>query len=172
MHLKKLALTINYGEVDIMNRLRDPHAFVAVEEFEFWVFYMEDVLDDFLNWLPRDVSERLDYSFQSLDILESWLLSLYPSTEAMLEFGQSEIVDAAARYVGKIYRKAIDGKWDVILDEPDNVYYRFPILRDKNEGHVQDCPLSLTTASADRRTGNYLRTVLENKVSRLAVQKA
>jgi hypothetical protein len=154
-----------------MNRLRDPHAFVAVEEFEFWVFYMEDVLDDFLDWLPKDVSERLDFSVQSLDVLESWLLSLYPSTEAMLEFGQSEIVDATARYVGKTYRKAIDGKWDVILDEPDNAYYRFPVLRDKNKSQVQDCPLSLTTASVDRRTGNYLSTVLENQLERLSAQK-
>jgi hypothetical protein len=154
-----------------MNRLRDPHAFVAVEEFEFWIFYMEDILDDFLDWLPENLSERLDFSLSSLDALESWLLSLYPNTEAMLEFGQSEIVDASARYVGKTYRNAIDGKWDIILDEPDNAYYRLPILRDKRKNEVQGCPLTLTTASVDRRTGNYLRTVLENKIERLSTQK-
>jgi hypothetical protein len=153
-----------------MNRLRDPHAFVAVEEFDFWVFYMEDVLDDFLDWLPDDISKKLDFSLPSLDILEAWLLSLYPNIEAMLEFGQSEIVDASIRYVGKTYRKATDGVWDIILDEPDNAYYRLPILRDKNKNQVQDCPLSLTTASVDRRTGNYLRTVLQYQIEQLSVQ--
>jgi hypothetical protein len=68
-------------------------------------------VDDFLDWLPDDISKRLDFSLPSLDVLESWLLSLYPSTEATLEFGQSEIVDASARYVGKTYRAdAINGK--------------------------------------------------------------
>jgi hypothetical protein len=154
-----------------MNRLRDPHAFVTVEEFDYWVFYMEDVLDDFLEWLPDDVSKKLDFSPSSLDVIEEWLLNRYSSTEAMLEFGQSEIVDAIVRYVGKIYRKAIDGVWDIILDESENAYYRFPIIRDKERNQVQGCPLTLTTASADRRTGNYLRTILENKTKRLIAQK-
>jgi hypothetical protein len=153
-----------------MSRLHDPHAFVAIEEFQYWDFYLEDVLDDFLNWLPSDISEKLDFSSSSLDIIEVWLLEKYSSIEIMLEFGQAEIVDAAARYVGETYRKAIDGVWDIILDEPDNAYYRLPILRDKNKNQVQDCPLSLTTASVDRRTGKYLRMVLENKLERLSVQ--
>lgn len=86
----------------------------------------------------------------------------------MLERDQNQLVNGAACYIGEIFRKALGGRWDIELGDPDYVYFGVPILRGLGGStNESECPLSLATASADRRTGNYLRTVLENQIKRL-----
>ena len=41
------------------------------EEFQHWLDYMDDALDEFTARLPDEVSGRLDYSVESLDVLEA-----------------------------------------------------------------------------------------------------
>jgi hypothetical protein len=50
--------------------------------------------------------------------------------------------------------------WDIELDNEDRVFYRLPVIRFADGAEA--CPLALVTASLDRRTGQYLRTVVEN----------
>lgn len=140
------------------------------DDFEYWLMDMEDALDRFLSRLPSHIKKQLDFSPSSLDTLEAWILDIYPNTPAMLERDQSQIVDGAARYIGQTFRKAIGGRWDIELNNPEYAFFGVPILILTSAGgkSTTDCPLTLATASADRRTGKYLRTVLENKIKRLA----
>jgi hypothetical protein len=55
----------------------------------------------------------------------------------------------------------VDGAlWAIDLENEDNVYYQLPII--KLPDGAEECPLTLATATLDRRTGEYLRTAVEN----------
>ncbi|MBE9210091.1 hypothetical protein IQ244_27065 [Nostoc sp. LEGE 06077] len=123
---------------------------------------MDDALERFLAILPPQVKKKLDFSPSSLSTLEAWILDKYPNTPAMLESDQSRLVDGVARYIGETFRKSLGGRWDIQLDDPKFVYFGVPILTGFEEKPTPICPLTLATASADRRTGKYLRTILEN----------
>jgi hypothetical protein len=142
------------------------------EEFEYWLFYLDDVLEDFLDFLPHEISKKLDFSSNSLDILEEWILDRYPSIEVVLQFDQSSVLDALAIYVGETFRKMLGGKWSIELEDLDFVFCQEPILTVFDEHSSRESPLSLVTASIDRRTGTYLRKVLENKAKRMVSSRS
>ena len=138
------------------------------EEFEFWLSDMDDALERFFGRVPSAIRSRLDFSPESLDVLEAWVLERYASTDALVKPEAKETVDGLARYVGETYRKAIGGKWEIRFDDPGYAYYGLPQLTGFSPRPTPIAPHSLVTASADRRTGSYWRTVLENTRKRLA----
>lgn len=136
-------------------------ALSSQDDFELWVFKMEDALNEFFVQLPDDVRRGLDFSPASLDVLETWLLERYPSPRSLLATSEKYTLDGAARYIGETLRKNVGGHWTIDLDNPKNAFFGLPILTGYR---IPDSPHSLATASMDRRTGSYLRTVLENKL--------
>ena len=135
------------------------------KQFEGWLDFMDGALGRFLMNLPAEIESRLDFSPQSLNVLESWILNKYPSTQAMTEPDQTITLDALARYIGETFRKVLGGYWDIQLDEPDLVYFSLPIITGFKGGLGYDCPITLATATANRRTGTYLYSVLQNVMS-------
>lgn len=142
-------------------------AITTRDDFEFWLVVMDDALERFLAVLPPQIREKLDYSPSSLDALETWILDRYPSPQAMLERDQSRLVDGVARYIGETFRKTLGGYWDIRLDDPKFAFFALPILTGFEEKPTPFCPLTLATASADRRTGKYLCTILKKKINQL-----
>src|SRR5215207_2074572 len=130
------------------------------EDFEYWLSYMPDGLKHFFDSFPDRIRDKLDFSPESLDVLESWILETYPSTEAMLKPDQASRVGGAARYTGETFRKVLGGYWDIRFDDPNYAFFAIPILTGFNERPAPTpvSPLALTTSSADRRTGKFLRT--------------
>jgi hypothetical protein len=57
----------------------------------------------------------------SLDVLEKWLLSRYPSTSALLEESEKDILDELASYVGEAFRQNIGGIFNIDLEDESNV---------------------------------------------------
>ena len=137
------------------------------DDFEYWLADMDDALDRFFEALPEPLRAKLDYSPESLDALEGWILARYPNTESMLEPSESRILDGLARYIGETFRKHIGGRWDIRLDDPKYVFHGLPELTGFSERPTPVAPITLATATADRRDGAYLRTILENKRRRL-----
>lgn len=138
------------------------------DHFEDWLVDMDDAIDRFLETLPEDLSERLDFSPEALDVLEAWLLERYPSVDAALAETEKETLDGAARYVGETFRRALGGRWDIELDDPNDVNYRLPVLTGFQGEYSKQSPVTLVTAAVDRRSGNYLRAVLANIKRRAA----
>jgi hypothetical protein len=135
------------------------------DDFDYWVEYMDDAIDEFKKRLPPEVAGALDYSPGSLDVLEQWILQHYPSPQEV-KAADLEIVDGAARYVGETFRRALrDHYWDIDLDNEKNVYFGRPVLTTK-EKPTPISPLSLVTASADRRRGDFLSSLLKDLVDR------
>jgi hypothetical protein len=137
------------------------------DDFENWLFDMDDALDRFRDDVPKVVRERLDYSFESLEPLEQWILQKYVDTKSMLVASEANTVDGIARYIGETFRKQVGGKWNIRLDDPEYVYYGLPELTGFSKSPTPICPHTLATASADRRTGTFIRTVLENAKKRI-----
>jgi hypothetical protein len=130
------------------------------EDFEYWLADMDDALERLFKMVPPELRARLDFSPASLDALEAWILERYASTNAMLGQSESLIVDGLARYIGETFRKAIGGRWEIRLDDPKYVFYGKPQLTGFSDRPTPVGPLSLATASADRRTGRFLSGVL------------
>jgi hypothetical protein len=138
------------------------------EEVENWLADIEREIDAFMQAIPAELRDHLDYSVASIDHLEKWLLSLYTklydaySTEGLV------ILAGAGCYVGEVIRKSTGAEWYVELNQKNNAFLGFPVLRKnvKNpEGRLNTYwsqPFSLLTASFSRRTGTYIRGVAEN----------
>ncbi|MEP7286474.1 MAG: hypothetical protein ABI947_11965 [Chloroflexota bacterium] len=152
------------------------------EKYDSWYVVMDDALEEFYDLLPPDLCEKLDYSFASLDVLEDWILLQFSSIDDIQKIllriregrepgKEAQILDGASRYVGETFIRLIGGYWDVPTDDPRNVYYGIPIVTGYKERPTPECPITLVTASTDRRTGKYIRTVFEN-ISRSLPKKA
>lgn len=130
--------------------------------FEFWLMDMDNALDSLFSILPDRTRRCMDYSPQSLQILEEWLLDKYSDTIMMLPASESKMVDGVARYVGEVFRKNLGGKWIIGFKDKKNAFYGLPQLGEIPGQQSQICPLILVTTSADRRTGKFLQTIFQN----------
>ena len=142
------------------------------DDFESWLVDMDDALERFVDALPQEVAQRLDFTPGSLDALEEWILDRYESTDQMLVASEAATVDGLARYVGETFRKVIGGRWGIHLDDPKYVFYGLPEIIDYSDKTTSLCPISLATASADRRSGKYLSGVLASYVRDSERQRA
>lgn len=127
------------------------------EAFEAWLAGDLEAREELYELIGADPGVGVD----SLDKVEAFLLRRYDGPEAALRLDERGVLDAAARHVGLVMVLGIDdATWDIDLTDADDVYYRLPVVRIA-DGAVE-CPLSLGTAALDRRTGDYLRTVVQN----------
>jgi hypothetical protein len=127
------------------------------EEFEFWLFYMDYVLEEFLNWMPKDTSKFLDYSLNSIDYVEEFLLSRYENHSQLMSFDQRSIWDATSRYIGEVVRQTNSYKWTIDLENGDNVFYGRPIIKMQSEF----CPSSIVSAFCQRQKKGYMSKTIK-----------
>ena len=129
----------------------------SYEEFQTWLAHDEEVRDE----LEEMIGTALGIDEMSLDTLEAFLLERYTSPSDALALAERGVIDAAARHIGLVMIFTIDGaEWAIDLTNEKNIYYRLPIIRFPDG--AEECPLSLATAAIDRRTGTYIRTVVES----------
>ncbi|MDX1908574.1 MAG: hypothetical protein SF053_16170 [Bacteroidia bacterium] len=125
---------------------------------------------EFQHWLAQDIEIReelealigqpLDLDTASLDVLEAFILIRYQTMDDALTLSERGILDAVARHIGLVMLLNIDeASWAIELEDEDNIYYRLPIIR-FSDG-AEECPLTLATAALDRRTGSFIRMVVE-----------
>lgn len=134
------------------------------DDFEYWLFAMDDKLALLFGSLPVEVSEKLDYSVGSLTLLEKWLLNLYPSVGDALKETEKDTLDQLSRYVGETIRKNLGGIWNIDLTNRKNVYFGIPVVEQK--GVWSECPVSMVTAAADRRKGDYIESIVNSMIRR------
>jgi hypothetical protein len=136
------------------------------DQFQEWLAEMDDALERFFASLPQELAAKLDYTPESLDALEAWILQNFAGTDALLDPKRSQQLDGMARYVGETLRKNVGGKWEMRLDDPKYVYYGLPQLSGFAQRSTPESPHSLVTASADRRTGDYISSVVRVMMKR------
>jgi hypothetical protein len=132
------------------------------EQFQHWLMDMDDAIQRFIDSLPLDARSKLDGTDVSLEAVEAWLLTQYTSPRDAAAADQATFVDGAARYVGEIFRRRTGSKWGIKFTDPKDVFFGLPTLTGGSIGATPICPLTMVTASTDRRTGNYFATILKN----------
>lgn len=132
---------------------------LSQDEFELWLFEMDDELEAFISETAAEISNKLDFSEESLDILEDWMLSRYKTADALMEDSQKTVLDRIARYIGETIRKKYGLIWKIELQRPDDVYYGLPVMTDQKGKNNYECPHSLATATVGRQKKGYLRRV-------------
>jgi hypothetical protein len=135
------------------------------DRFECWLMEMDDAIQTFIDQLPPDIATRMDYAPESLPPLEAWLLSRFAEVDAAVAPEAAAVVDGAARYLGEVFRKLLGGRWDIELEDKKNAFFRLPQLKGLPQQSAQICPHTLVTASLHRRTGQFLKTILDNNRS-------
>lgn len=129
----------------------------SYEEFQIWLAKEVEVREE----MEVMIGAELDLDETSLDVLEAFLLRRYRKPDDAVRLSERGVLDAAARHIGLVMLLTIEGVWwDIDLENEDSVYYRLPIIRLPDGG--TECPLAMATASLDRRTGDYIRTQVEN----------
>lgn len=130
------------------------------EQFQYWLAHMDDALDAFIAGLPEPTRSLMDATPESLDALEALLLSRYVDVASAKRVSEATFIDGAARYVGEVLRKASGGNWAIELKDTRFVFFGLPILKGGTIGRMPECPLTMVTASLDRRIGTYLSSIV------------
>ncbi|PMS22547.1 hypothetical protein C0Z18_04260 [Trinickia dabaoshanensis] len=133
------------------------------DRFQNWLMEMGGAIEALRESLPADVAIRLDFTGDSLSAIERFALARYPSIENIKRRREARLVDGMARYVGEVFRKHLGGRW-IVHSDACNAFHGLPQLVDMTGQCSPLCPLTLVTASVDRRTGDFIRTVFDNAV--------
>lgn len=133
------------------------------EDFQEWIFYISDKMDYFTEEFAKEQGLTLDYSMESLDVLEVWILDHFDDAKELIAEGQ--LLDYLTIYIGETFRKYIGGKWFIDLENKKNAYFSMPVLTDPSyKGVVYKTPMTYATACISRKKGNYMSTILKNNI--------
>jgi hypothetical protein len=133
-------------------------------EFDIWLVFLDDYIDEFRSGFPSALKEKLDYSPFSLDIVEIWLLEKYSSSEMLRQRlsikDDLHIFMCAMSYVGETYRINLGGKWNIHFDNPDEINGRLQVIERFNQENTSLCPSLLMLSALDKRSTAHISTVL------------
>jgi hypothetical protein len=73
------------------------------DQFQYWLAYMDEALEAFLDALSAAWKGKLDGSVESLSHLEQMLLEKYPSLDEARPSSVKAFLDGAARYYGRFF---------------------------------------------------------------------
>lgn len=123
-----------------------------VAKFEQFLFEMDDVLDGFLTE-ARSCGFKLDFSLDSLGILEQFLLS-----KARLD---ARSRNRASRYLGEVFRQSVGGKWELCLEDPRYLYFGLPVISGYSAHQIEFCPIEMIRNFEEKREYGTLRAAVE-----------
>jgi hypothetical protein len=135
------------------------------ELFQEWIFEITFKMDYFTTVFANKNNLTLDYSIKSLDDLEVWIFNNYNNYKMLLDKEEGGLIDYLLIYIGETFRKHIGGKWHIDLENKKNAYYSMPVLvSDKFKGEKYIAPMTFATACISRKRGNYISTILKNRM--------
>ena len=139
----------------------------SYEEFESWKQSVSDRIAFLFACIPQAIQNQLNYSFESLSVLEMWLLNKYPEFESALDETEYPLIDAAGTYVGETFRRSFGGEWVIELADKQNAYLGIPGITGFKGIQIPPVvyPRTWITTSIHRRDGNFLYSRFE-KIAR------
>ena len=85
----------------------------TMENFEEWIILIPFKMEYFTDTCAKENNLKLDYSIESLDELENWILSNYSEIKDLIN--DTKTLDYLAVYIGETFRKHIGGEWFIDL---------------------------------------------------------
>ncbi|PTM54781.1 hypothetical protein [Desmospora activa] len=120
----------------------------------------------FFSSIPAEIAQQLDFSPQSLSVLEQWMLNRYPDAESTKE--DYKWMEPIQVYLGETFRKELGGQWFYCAEE-EHPFAGFHIL-DAFYDHPDPLfPGDLIITCLMRRTGSYLEDILDIRRKRMLV---
>ncbi len=129
--------------------------------FDGWLTFMDNYIEDFKSQLPKQVSEKMDYSSDSLDVVESWILGQYSTPELLFAEKQNTPINGIICYVGETFRINLSGIWQLHSEELDHPFNGLPIVEGFSNTPLSICPSNLIAETIQRRVGWYMRATLK-----------
>lgn len=127
------------------------------DQFHWWITCIPDKIIELKRKVPVEISVQMNYSIESLDILEGYTLNNYSLDELKNE---KQFWDSLASYVGVVYEKNVKGsRWSIEIENEKDIFFNMPILKVENKFNFQ--PHSYVTAMLDRKKGNFLSTIVK-----------
>ena len=96
------------------------------ENFEEWIILIDSKMDYFTDAFAKENNLKLDYSIESLNEIENWILTNYSEIKDLI--GDAKTLDYLTVYIGETFRKYIGGEWFIDLKNKKNAYYSMPVL--------------------------------------------
>lgn len=133
-----------------------------IEDFEWWITCIPDKIEALKNETPTNVSEKLDYSLDSLLLLEEFIIKSYSADFLKSENGKL-VLDRLASYIGSTMKKLIPSlKWHVELKNEDDIYFALPVLIDSVLPPL--CPHKLPITACLKGKGNVIMKKVANRI--------
>jgi hypothetical protein len=98
------------------------------DEFETWVTFLHDRVEDWTDTLEDEFKEKLDFTPESLPALESYILETY-SIDTFQDKRMNSIMDAIVSYFGETLRSHLPkAYWKIELDDESDANFALPAL--------------------------------------------
>ena len=139
------------------------------QQFHAWLQQLPESIEILRNILAEDTGQTLDFSIDSLLMLEQWLLERYPDLKFIHENDEYHLMEAAGGYIGETIRQVVGGEWTIELKDEAYAYLGVPGIGGfKGNRRIPSVyPLTWATTSLNRRTGEYIRTLAERLINRV-----
>ena len=139
------------------------------ENFEEWIILIDSKMEYFTDAFAGENNLKLDYSIESLDEIENWILTNYREIKDLI--GDAKTLDYLTVYIGETFRKHIGGEWFIDLKNKKNAYYSMPVLTSPDYiGEVYKAPMTYATACINRKKGDYISTILKNCMENMNIR--
>lgn len=102
---------------------------IKQETFIEWTTFIEDRVNEWSTSAPKEIVKTLDYSPESLKVIEQYILSKY--TKETLGNSKNKIeIDALVSYYGETLRRNIPNSiWHIELDDENSVDFNTPSVK-------------------------------------------
>ena len=144
---------------------REFTAFINSMDVRLGAFVLADLPETFEKEDGETVKFPKDFGPKSLPMLELFVLSKFPSTEAILEAENRRFFEGLIRYLGETYLRAIGGVWD----HDETTGSGMPFIRpDTEEGPAAGEPIPLVgivLTAVDQRSAEVFTAVLNKAES-------
>jgi uncharacterized membrane protein (UPF0182 family) len=130
------------------------------DNYTWWLNIMPDEMPR-LSILPKEIRDRLDYSLDSLDVIERYILSNY-TVDELKDRRNKFARDLFVRYIGETFRKNVpDLYWSFEAENEKDAYFGIPVLMAAAEGVPPLTPTLWVTELPGQKDVGFLRSRLK-----------
>ena len=130
------------------------------DNYNWWLNIMPDEMPR-LSILPKEVRAHLDYSLDSLDVIEEYIISNY-TVDELKDRKNKFARDLFVRYIGETFRRNVpELYWAFESEDEKDAYYGIPVLMTMAEGVPPMTPTLWVTELPGQKGTSFLRSRLK-----------
>ncbi|MCT4613898.1 MAG: hypothetical protein N4A49_03370 [Marinifilaceae bacterium] len=101
----------------------------AKEIFDEWTTFIEDRVNEWFTSAPQEITNALDYSPESLKIVEKYILANY-SRASLTNPKNKKSIDALVSYYSETFRRNLPNSiWYIELEDEGSIDFNSPCIK-------------------------------------------